>query len=291
MNKVPHQKQGVLTLCPTPLGNLGDITERTLTTLREADCVLAEDTRVTGRLLAAFDIQASLERMDEEMLSYKAHAIIERVRTGECIAFCSDAGMPGVSDPGSRLVARAREEGVTVEVLPGPSAAPTAYVASGFTCPRYYFGGFFPRKQGERQRTLEELSSLDAALVFYESPRRIVSALDVVARVFPLRKVAICRELTKLHEEIICAPSCELAKEFADREKRQAIKGEIVFVIDAPGSEELHHAEEKLSQSAEMRAAELLQRTDMTRKDVVRALIDECGIKRNEAYAIVQHLQ
>lgn len=190
---------GKLVLCPTPIGNLGDITLRTLDELRAADVVCAEDTRVTGKLLAHFDIEKRLERLDEATISKQADRIIQRVLAGERIAFCSDAGMPGVSDPGSRLVASAQAAGAPYEVLPGASAAATAYVASGFSDPRYYFGGFFPRKAGERKAVLEALSGLDASLVFYESPRRIADALAVIAEVFPAREVAVCRELTKRH--------------------------------------------------------------------------------------------
>ncbi|MEG0504404.1 MAG: SAM-dependent methyltransferase, partial [Raoultibacter sp.] len=124
-------------------------------------------------------------------------------------AYCSDAGMPGVSDPGLRLVRAAREADVMVEVLPGPTAVATAYVASGSVNPHFYFGGFFPRKASERTETLESLRSLNAALVFYESPKRLVSALASIAETFPDRVIAVCRELTKLHEEVVRAETCE----------------------------------------------------------------------------------
>ena len=163
---------GKLVIVPTPIGNLGDMTLRSLEALREADVVCAEDTRVTGKLLAHFGIEKRLVRLDEAMIGSRAAGVVERVAAGEVVAYCSDAGMPGVSDPGLRLVAAAREAGVAVEVLPGASAAACAYVASGTVCPRFYFGGFFPRKAAEQRSVLEELRGLDAALVFYESPAR-----------------------------------------------------------------------------------------------------------------------
>ncbi len=161
---------GKLIICPTPIGNLGDMTERTVSALGEADVVCAEDTRVTGKLLAAFGIEKRLERLDEALIGDRAASIVERVLAGEVIAYCSDAGLPGVSDPGLLLVRAAREAGAPVEVLPGASACATAYVASGCTCPRFYFGGFFPRKDVERKAALDALRTLDAALIFYESP-------------------------------------------------------------------------------------------------------------------------
>ena len=131
----------LLYLVPTPIGNLGDISPRAKATLESADFIAAEDTRVTGKLLAHFGIEKRLARLDEAMIGSRAAGVVERVAAGEVVAYCSDAGMPGVSDPGLRLVAAAREAGVVVEVLPGASAAACAYVASGTVCPRFYFGG------------------------------------------------------------------------------------------------------------------------------------------------------
>lgn len=208
---------GKLVICPTPLGNLGDMTERALAALRAADVVCAEDTRVTGRLLAAYGIEKRLERLDEALIGGRGAGIVQRVLDGETVAYCSDAGMPGVSDPGLRLVRAAREAGAAVEVLPGPTAAATAYVASGCDNPRFYFGGFFPRKDAERAALLDGLRALDAALVFYESPNRLASALAALAAALPQREAAVCRELTKLHEEVVRGPLPDLRDEFAER--------------------------------------------------------------------------
>lgn len=235
---MPDGEQGRLVICPTPLGNLGDMTARALDALRAADVVCAEDTRVTGRLLAAFRIEKRLERLDEATLADRAARIVERVLAGETVVYCSDAGMPGVSDPGLRLVRAAREAQAPVEVLPGPTAAATAYVASGCVDPRFYFGGFFPRKQAERQALLESLRALDAALVFYESPNRLVDALEALAAAFPQREVAVCRELTKLHEEVVRGAVPQVRDRFAARERAGGIKGEIVVVVDGPSAAE-----------------------------------------------------
>ncbi len=277
---------GKLIIVPTPIGNLGDMTLRSLEALRAADTVCAEDTRVTGKLLAHFDIRKPLERLDEAMIGAKATSVMERVAAGEVVAYCSDAGMPGVSDPGLRLVAAARVAGVPVEVLPGASAAACAYVASGTVCPRFYFGGFFPRKAGEQRTVLEKLRGLDAALVFYESPNRLVAALAAIAEVLPWREVAVCRELTKLHEEVARGTAVELRALFGARaEEPGGIRGEIALVIDAPGEDETAADAAEAAASAEARAVELAAEGLRT-KEVARRLAAEFGIARNDAYEL-----
>ena len=277
---------GKLIIVPTPIGNLGDMTLRSLEALRAADTVCAEDTRVTGKLLAHFDIRKPLERLDEAMIGAKATSVMERVAAGEVVAYCSDAGMPGVSDPGLRLVAAARVAGVPVEVLPGASAAACAYVASGTVCPRFYFGGFFPRKAGEQRAVLEELRGLDAALVFYESPNRLVTALAAIAEVLPWREVAVCRELTKLHEEVARGTAVELRALFGARaEEPGGIRGEIALVIDAPGEDETAADAAEAAASAEARAVELAAEGLRT-KEAARRLAAEFGIARNDAYEL-----
>lgn len=300
---------GKLVIVPTPIGNLADMPPRALDALREADTICAEDTRVTGKLLAALGIERTragrragegegsdvgsgagsdvgavadgpirLERLDENLVGARAAQIIARVQAGERIAYCSDAGMPGVSDPGLRLVAAARaaEPPIQVEVLPGPTAVATAYVASGTTAGAFYFGGFFPRKDKARRDLLEQLRALDAALIFYESPNRIASALEVVAEAYPQRKVAVCRELTKLHEEVVRGGAGEVADTFTMREN---VKGEIVIVIDPPA--ECEAAPD--TASAEERARALAASGERP-KSIARILATEFHLSRNEAY-------
>lgn len=281
------RETGKLIIIPTPLGNLGDVTKRTLLAFEACDTMCCEDTRVTGKLLAALGVEKRLERLDEATVSKRAGEIVRRVLDGEVIGFASDAGMPGVSDPGQRLVDEAHNQGARVEVLPGGTAVATAYVASGFPTQSFYFGAFFPRKDGERKRTLESLRRLDAALVFYESPQRIISALACIADAFPLRRVAVCRELTKVHEEVYRDLAPSVRDEFAARVSKGSIKGEIVIVIDAPTEEERHcdHAEQ--ANDAAHRAHELLAEGALSKKDIVKALRDEFGISRNEAYDLV----
>lgn len=274
---------GSLIICPTPLGNLGDMTDRAREALRSADVVCAEDTRVTGKLLAAYGIEKRLERLDEALIGEKAASIVDRVLAGETIAYCSDAGMPGVSDPGLRLVRQARRAGARVDVLPGPTAAATAYVASGFDNPRFYFGGFFPRKANERARLLESVRALDAALIFYESPNRLVSALESIAGIFPHRCVAVCRELTKLHEEVVEGPTAEVLAEFAARAEKSPIRGEIVLVVEAAGEREEQACAADAEDEAAVRAR-ALKEAGTRNKDIARALVEEFSLPRNVAY-------
>ncbi len=278
---------GMLSVVATPIGNLGDMTPRALEVLAAADAVCAEDTRVTGRLLAHFGIETRLERCDENVISRRAPALVERMAAGERIAFCSDAGMPGVSDPGMRLVDAARAADVAVEVLPGACAVPTALVAAGFGGTAFYFGGFLPRKEGARRKALLSVAELDAALVFYESPRRAAATLASMVQVLgEQRPVAMCRELTKLHEEVVRAPARELAAQLA---ARPDLKGELVLVLAPPSSagartafseaaldERIVHAL-AMGKSKSALARELAAETGAPRNDVYRRVLELSG--------------
>lgn len=249
--------------------------------LRAADTICAEDTRVTGKLLAALGIEGKrIERLDENVVGQRSAEIVARVAQGEVIAYCTDAGMPGVSDPGLRLVAAARAAGAPVEVLPGPTAAATAYVASGTTSPAFYFGGFFPRKEAARRQLLDALRRLDAALVFYESPNRLVDALAAIADAFPHREIAVARELTKLHEEVVRGRAGDLHRQFAER---PSIKGEIAIVIDPPSEDEAEAEAEATATDAAERAAELAALGERP-KTIAKTLAAEFDLPRNRAY-------
>ena len=230
---------GGLTLVGTPIGNLGDLSPRAADALRAADVVCAEDTRVSGRLLAAFGIEGRLERCDENVIARRAPQLVERMLAGERVAFVSDAGMPAVADPGARLVDACLDAGVPVDVVPGPSAVTCAVAAAGFACEAFYFGGFLPRRDAERDRLLAELAGLPAVLVFYESPHRAAASLAAIGRAFPGRRAALCRELTKLHQEVLRAPAPDLAALVADRAAGEGgLKGECVLLVDAPDADE-----------------------------------------------------
>lgn len=227
---------GKLYVVGTPIGNLGDLSPRAAQAFRAADAICCEDTRVTGKLLAHLDLSKPTIRCDENVIAARAAQLVDRLLAGETLAFASDAGMPSVSDPGQVLVDAALENGVDVEVIPGPSACVTALVASGIPCEHFFFEGFLPRKHGERVKRLRDLAPIPGALLFYESPHRVADSLKAIAEVFPGRMVALCRELTKLHEEVLRAPAPALFEEVAARDE---VRGECVIVVAPPSEAEL----------------------------------------------------
>jgi len=227
--------EGILSVVGTPIGNLSDASPRVLDVLAHADVVLCEDTRVTGKLLSAFDIRASMQRCDENVMAERVAPTLARIAAGGRVAFVSDAGMPGVSDPGQRLVDAALDAGLPVEVVPGPSAVTCALVASGIACEHFFFEGFLPRKHAAQRECLSELAAIPGALVVYESPRRVAATLAAVAEVMPARRVALVRELTKVHEEVVRDVAPALAQTVAGRDE---IRGECVIVIAPPSSAE-----------------------------------------------------
>src|SRR6266700_6230263 len=215
-----------LAVCATPIGNLADITLRVLDELRDADVVLCEDTRHTRVLLERHGISTRLLSYHEHNEAKRSAELLPRLAAGERFALVSDAGLPGISDPGARLVAAALDAGVPVTVLPGASAAATALVASGFGAERYQFLGFLPRS-GKASRALwDELGAWPFPVVAFESPQRLPATLRSLATAQPERPVAVCRELTKRFEEVVRGPAREVAARFADPPK-----GEITLVL------------------------------------------------------------
>jgi 16S rRNA (cytidine1402-2'-O)-methyltransferase len=214
---------GQLIVCPTPIGNLEDVTLRVLAALREADLVACEDTRRTRVLLDRYGVNAKLLSYHEHNERARAAELVERMRAGAVVALVSDAGMPLVSDPGFLLVQACVAAGLAVEVLPGPSAVLSALVASALPADRWHFTGFLPRKRSE----LVEVFASPETLVAFESPRRVAASLAVLASVDGERPVAVCRELTKVHEEVVRGSAAELAARYADEPPR----GEVVLVV------------------------------------------------------------
>ena len=224
MSAVP----GRLVVCPTPIGNLEDVTLRVLSALRSADVVACEDTRRTRVLLDRHDVRATLVSLHEHNERARSGDLVARMAGGAVVALVSDAGMPLVSDPGHVLVGETVAAGVPVEVLPGPSAVLAAVVASALPADSWRFVGFLPRKEG----ALRDVFGSPETVVAFESPRRLAASLAVLARVDPQRPVAVCRELTKLHEEVVRGAAAGLAERYAAEEPR----GEIVVVVGgAPG--------------------------------------------------------
>jgi 16S rRNA (cytidine1402-2'-O)-methyltransferase len=220
-----------LAVCATPIGNLEDVTLRVLAELRDADVVLAEDTRHTRGLLERHGIRAKLLSYHEHNEAARVAELLPRLEAGERIALVSDAGMPLVSDPGARLVRAARDAGMEVTVLPGPSAVETALVASGLGGAGYTFAGFLPRKAGELAAVWRGIASSDVPVVAFESAQRLPATLRSLASIDPEREVAVCRELTKKFEEVVRGPAAELAARFA-----VAPKGEITLVLAGGGA-------------------------------------------------------
>ena len=257
-----------LAVCATPIGNLDDVTLRVLAELREADVVLAEDTRHTRGLLARHGIDAKLVSYHEHNEAARVAELLPRLRAGERMALVSDAGMPAISDPGARLVRAALEGGVPVTVLPGASAVETALVASGLAAERYAFVGFLPRRAGELAALWSELADWRWPIVAFESPQRLPATLRSLA---PERVVAVCRELTKRFEEVVVGPAAEVAARIVEPPK-----GEITLVVVPAAA--VSRADEAGAAVAELVAAGTPRRVAV---DVVAALTD---VARNDLY-------
>lgn len=221
--------EGVLFICGTPIGNLEDITLRALRVLKEVDLIAAEDTRRTLRLLNRYGISKPLTSYHEHNKEKSGEVLVSKLKKGYKVALVSDAGMPGISDPGQDLVRRAREAGVRIEVVPGPSAVSTALAASGMRFDAFTFVGFLPRKRSERVRVLERLRDEGRPVVAYEAPHRVVATLrDVMAVYGENVLVTLARELTKIHEECLVMPVLALVKTLEGRDKP---RGEITLII------------------------------------------------------------
>jgi 16S rRNA (cytidine1402-2'-O)-methyltransferase len=264
---------GHLVVCPTPIGNLEDVTLRVLSALREADVVACEDTRRTRVLLERHGIHATLSSYHEHNERRRAGELVERMRAGAAVALVSDAGMPLVSDPGFVLVAACVAAGIRVEVLPGPSAALTALVASGLPSESWRFVGFLPRRRGE----LETLfASAQETTVAFESPHRLAASLDVLAAVEAERPAVVGRELTKLHEEVVRGSARELAERFA----RESPRGEVVLVVGrASGRSEDQDAEAAVVALGRLVAA------GAKRRPAAAVVSELTGVPANQLYA------
>jgi 16S rRNA (cytidine1402-2'-O)-methyltransferase len=274
---------GTLYVVATPLGNLGDLSTRAADVLRTVPVVAAEDTRRSRGLLTHLGASPQL-------LSYHAHSedsrlesLLEILLAGRDVALVSDAGTPAVSDPGTELVAAAREAGVTVVPIPGPSAVATALSAAGLRGDRYLFLGFIPRKGGERTRLLARAAGEMWSVVFFEAPTRLVDLLDDLAKVAGGdRRAVVARELTKLHEELRQGTLDELARYYSEHPPR----GEVTLVLEGAGAppEPPDRTEDAVAQATQLLA------DGLTRKEVVRRLSESLGLSRNDAYRLVMEL-
>lgn len=230
MNQPPPLTPGTLYLIATPIGNLEDITLRALRTLKECDVIAAEDTRHTGHLLRHFEISKPLLSYFKFNESRRSEEIIDRLKRGEKVALVTDAGTPGISDPGERVVRAALAAGLRVEAVPGACAAIVALAASGLPTEEFHFAGFLPHKSGQRAKEIQRLAALPGTIVLYESPYRIEKLLSELAATIPQRQIVVARELTKKFEEFWRGTAAEIAHS----PKPKVLKGEFVVLI-APG--------------------------------------------------------
>ncbi|MGA3171294.1 MAG: 16S rRNA (cytidine(1402)-2'-O)-methyltransferase [Chthoniobacteraceae bacterium] len=219
----------MLYLVPTPIGNLGDITLRAIEALKAASVIACEDTRHSLRLLNHLDIRKPLVSYHEHNEARRTAELIERLRQGETVAVITDAGMPGISDPGHRLLRACIAEAIPYTVLPGPSAVLTALIGSGFPAENFYFGGFLPVKSGQRERELTHAAERVETSIFFESPHRLQRTLDACTRLCPDRPLCVARELTKQFEEYRIGPAAGLLAHYTAHPP----KGEIVFMVRA----------------------------------------------------------
>jgi 16S rRNA (cytidine1402-2'-O)-methyltransferase len=226
-----HPNTGILYLCPTPIGNLEDITLRALKTLKEADYIAAEDTRVTRKLLNHYEIKTPVLSYHEHNKNERGPKIISLLQEGKSVALVTDAGTPGISDPGEDLVRLAVEAGVRVVPLPGPAAAVCALVASGLSTERFAFEGFLPRKTKERKQRLLELADERRTMVLYEAPHRVIKTLNAMREALGNRRIAVAREMTKIHEEFFRGTIDQALERF----EKDPPRGEMVLVVEGRG--------------------------------------------------------
>ena len=275
---------GTLYLCATPIGNLEDITFRVLETLKNVDVIAAEDTRNSIKLLNRFEIKTPMTSYHEFNKYDKGRQLIEQLLEGKNIAVITDAGMPGISDPGEELVKMAYEAGVPVTVLPGACACVTALTLSGLTTRRFCFEAFLPTDKKERKEVLAELVDETRTIVLYEAPHRLVKTLAELMEALGDRRLTICRELTKKHEEAFRTTFSEALAFYEENEP----KGECVLVIEGADREVLRRAEQE--SFAELSLEEHMERylsQGMSKKDAMKAVAADRGVSKREIYAML----
>jgi 16S rRNA (cytidine1402-2'-O)-methyltransferase len=272
---------GKLYLVPTPIGNLKDITLRALEVLESVDEIAAEDTRTSLKLLNHFNIKKSLFSYHKHNEQGKSLDIINKLKSGVNIALITDAGTPGISDPGSVIVEKCIDEGIEFEVLPGATAITTALVYSGLDTTKFLFRGFLPRENKERNPVIEEVKNVRDTLIFYEAPHRLLSTLEYLKDNLGDRKIAICRELTKLHEEIYRGRISEALDFFVDNRPR----GEFVLVIEGKSDEDIKAEKEALWSDLSIREHLLkVIEEGIDKKEAIKLVAKERGIAKKEVY-------
>jgi 16S rRNA (cytidine1402-2'-O)-methyltransferase len=271
---------GVLYIVGTPIGNLEDLSVRAARTLRTVAMVACEDTRQSAKLMEAAEAHRPLVSLHEHNERERIDEILQRLGQGEDIALISDAGTPLVSDPGFRVVAAAVEAGFKVSPIPGPSAVLSALSVAALPTDAFAFLGFLPHKAVARQKVLEQWAGVEATLVFFESPHRILETLEQLAELFPKRRLALGRELTKIHEEVLRGTAGELWDELA---RRPAVKGEFTVVMDRAGEPEIAAEPDTLRSEVDR-----LQGLGVSRMDAIKQAAKAAGIGKREAYEMLE---
>ncbi len=270
---------GTLYIVGTPIGNLGDFSPRAVEMLKTVDFIAAEDTRVTLKLLNHFGIRATLISYHEHNAAARGPELLQRLMNGESGAIVTDAGMPCISDPGEELVALCHENGIALATVPGPTAAMTALAASGLPTGKFLFEGFLPVKKGEREAALQAVARLPHTLIFYEAPHRLRQTLAALLESLGDRPVTLCRELTKLHEELRRTTLAAAAAEYAEREPR----GEYVLIVEGAGEDN------PAEQMTPEQAAALVRRLageGQSLSDAAKQVAKETGYRKGELYRL-----
>lgn len=281
-------KKGTLYLCPTPIGNLEDITLRALRTLKAVDIIAAEDTRVTIKLLNHFELKTPLISYHEHNRNTQGPKLVSLLEEGKNIAVVTDAGTPGLSDPGEDLVCDCIKAGIKVVPLPGAAAAVCALVASGLSTERFVFEGFLPKKAQDRRQRLSELTSDKRTLIFYEAPHRIRKTLKSIKEVLGNRQIVIAREMTKIHEEFIRGT----AKQVIDKFSNTSPRGEMVIIVDGAKNDtsKVKVAEKFTTQELASKLETDMQKNmdkGLSRNKALKKSAQELGLSRNEAYELL----
>lgn len=273
---------GELYLCSTPIGNLEDITLRALRILREADLIAAEDTRHTRKLLHHYQIDTPLTSYHEHNARQKGAYLLELLREGKVIALVSDAGTPGISDPGTLLVQQAIEAGIPVTPIPGATAAITALSISGLATDKFVFEGFLPRSPRERKERLEKLAREDRTIILYEAPHRLVATLKVISEVLPHRRMAVARELTKHYEEVIRGSTEEILAHFRETTPR----GEFTLILEGCREGEREQQQEIEADPEEL--VRTLEEQGYDWKAAIKEAAKRLGMPKREVYRLVK---
>ena len=276
--------QGKLYLCATPIGNLEDMTFRAVRTLREADLIAAEDTRNSIKLLNHFDIKTPMTSYHEYNRIEKARYLVEQMREGKNVALITDAGTPGISDPGEDLVRLAYEAGIEVTSLPGACACVTALTLSGLSTRRFCFEAFLPQDKKERQTIMEELKTETRTVILYEAPHRLVRTLEELLENLGDRRITLCRELTKKHETVFLSTLSGTLEYYRDREP----KGECVIVMEGRSREEMREEERRSWEEMDIREhMDLYLSRGMDQKAAMKAVAKDRRIGKRDVYRMV----